>query len=148
MSAIVVNGVVERLKAAAPSLGGRVGFVADLSALIAAGNLPARSPAAYVLALGESAGEGAAMVGAQRQRVDETIGVVLVHAVHGDGATGAKSQSVIDAVADEVRQALLGWSPDDDVFAPVEYRRLRPLGLEKGAVVLQLEFATWWLIYA
>ncbi|MBX9702384.1 MAG: hypothetical protein K2X74_23300 [Acetobacteraceae bacterium] len=69
----------------------------------------AKMPAAYVLPLGASPGPNG-LVNATRQRVEETVAVVLVTSKLTD-ARGAAAASTIEDAWQAVRAALVGWTP-------------------------------------
>jgi hypothetical protein len=146
MTAPVVNAVIGRLSATVEELHQRVEDVVDLAELVKANILPKAMPAAWVLPIGEDAEPAADMAGGFRQRVAETVGVVLVHRVAGD-ATGKKSRLAVDLLADEVKTALIAWAPVDGID-PFEYRRARLLAMNAGAVFLQVDFLTRWYLRA
>lgn len=146
MTAAVINPVIIRLSDTVADLHQRVSDVADLAELVKTDNLPKAMPAAWVLPIGEDAEPAADMAGGFRQRVAETVGIVLVHRVAGD-ATGKKARLAIDNLADEVKQSLIAWAPVDGID-PFEYRRARLLAMNAGAVFLQLDFLTRWYIRA
>jgi hypothetical protein len=135
----IVDVVVGRLRAQVIGFEKRVEGAADLAALIQAKRLP-RTPAAFVLSIGEDAGEVKGITGAQRQRVSETIGVVILDKKQGE-ASGEEGYSKVEELRQNVRNALCGWrpAPDYELFA---MRRSRLLGMNFGAVFMQIDFAT------
>lgn len=146
MTAPVIGAVITRLSDTVEDLHQRVEDVTDLAELVKSGNLPKALPAGWVLPLGEDAEPAADMAGGFRQRVAETVGVVLVHRVAGD-ATGKKARLAVDHLADGVKQSLIAWEPVAGIDA-LEYRRARLLSMNSGAVFLQLEFLTHWYLRA
>lgn len=95
---------------------------------------PAQTPALYLLPLSEIGGDNN-RANAVSQRVALVFGTVLVLRRHGDAAGAAK----LDALAplrQAVRDALLGWTPDQhhDV---VTFHSGRLADMGNGAV--------WWL---
>ena len=69
----------------------------------------AKMPAAYVIPVSATAGPNGLANGV-RQRVEETIGVIILAAKLTDPRGNAAAQS-IDAVSNTIRAALVGWQP-------------------------------------
>lgn len=144
MSIDLVAAVTDRLKLQVADLQDRVEGAAELAALVQQNKLPQRTPAAFVLPLAQDGGPNDAATGGHRQRVLETVGVVVVVRHAGD-ATGRKQIAEFVPVLNAVRDSLAGWLPDAsyDVF---EFLRGRLVGLAGGAALQQLDFRTaWWL---
>lgn len=95
---------------------------------------PAQSPALYVLPLSEQAGDNNRAT-AVSQRVAIVFGTVIVLRRHGDAAGAAKLDE-IQPLRLALRDALLGWAPDQhhDV---VTFHSGRLADMGNGAV--------WWL---
>ncbi|WP_374653119.1 hypothetical protein [Dongia sp.] len=146
MSAIVMENIIARLKAQVTALHGRVEDAGELARLIAAGTAPRQVPAGFVVPIGEDAEPAVDMSGTLRQRVTETIGIVLVNSVAGD-ASGAKSRAPLDLINDAVKTALVGWEPAPGCDL-IEFRRSRLVGLQAGAVFIQTDVLTRWYLRA
>lgn len=110
-----LSPVVARLKEAL------VGFVAIGSAadIEAIGNGPVFTPSAFVAPMSESA-EVDGEVGPFDQRVTTLFSVILVVSNVSD-ETGAAALGGLQAMRDQVMQALLGWSPDAEFGEPIYY---------------------------
>jgi len=146
MTATVIDAVITRLSDVVEPLHQRVDDVADLARMMAANILPKVTPAAWVVPIGEDAEPAEHMTGGLRQRVAETVGIILVHSVAGD-STGAKARAVIDGCADLVKTGLIGWAPLAGID-PFEFRRARLIGAQNGAVFLQIDVLTRWYLRA
>jgi len=99
-----------------------------------------RCPAAYVIELGDDAGENGIATGGVRQRLTESVGVVLILASVRDGR-GAAASAELRPVRLAVRQALLGWAPDEAHDA-ITYLGGALVAAERGYVVWQDRYAT------
>lgn len=100
-------------------------------------------PAAWVIPLGDNAGEnrfGAGM--ATAQRVDTTFGVVLVVGDVSDQQGGAVVEQ-LTALRRDVRDALLGWYPDE-ATQPLVYSGGDALKFEAGLIWWQDTYSTAW----
>ena len=69
----------------------------------------AKMPAAYVIPLSSSPSDNN-LVNAVRQRVEETIGVLILAAKLTD-PRGSAAAMAVDGVIDAVRGAMVGWVP-------------------------------------
>jgi hypothetical protein len=139
MSVNVVNAVIERLKTQVPALHGRVQKAVDLAAMIDKGILPMQMPGAFVLWAGDRPSPND-MTGAVRQRVSETVSVVIVNRLAGDN-TGAKASDGADEISDAAIAALVGWSASDELD-PFEYQRGVLIGMQAGCVFVQIDVLT------
>lgn len=137
----LVTDVIARLESQVPALI-KVEGAAELSLLIDKGKLPPRTPAAFVLWLGEDAAPVATVTGVHRQQVTTVIGVVLVESVAGD-ATGARAYEEAAPLRDAVTDALAGWPPGTG-FEPCAYRRGRFVGMPQGKLMIQVDVSTTW----
>ena len=128
-----------RIEDQVAALAGRVEEVADLAALVAAGALPQRSPAAFVLPLGFDGGAGTAATGFYRQDKSETIGVILFVEAAGD-PRAQRALATVDSLKDAVVAGVAGWGPDSavGVFAA---RRGRLVSVTAGTVIYQIDFS-------
>lgn len=141
----LVQAAIDRLEAQVSDLKS-VEDAAELSELIRRNILPTRTPAAFVLPLGQEAQPSRSGTGRLHQQVQETLGVVLVYRHAGD-KTGGKGRAGLVPVREAVRGALMGWQPHGD-YTPLEARRTALQGLAAGAVILQMDFATAWIATA
>lgn len=112
---------------------------ADLAALIAAKQLPQRSPWAYVLPLGFNGGQPDVVSGMYRQPFEPVIGVVLVIRALDD-AKARKALATIDQLEQDILAEICGWAP---VGAIGVFRALRGrlVSVAGGLVIYQIEFA-------
>lgn len=113
---------------------------AELSALIEAGRLPTRTPAAYVLPLGEDAEASATYANRLSQRVNETIGVVLV-VNSRDRVAGSRALGDIQPLKASVQTALIGWKPEHFETA-MQMDRSRMFDMSAGYLFYQLDFTS------
>ena len=97
----------------------------------------------YVMLVDESAGDNT-LLNAVRQQVTTGVAVVIALTNYRD-RRGAAGIDAIETVRDEVRQALLGWAPDDDSGVMV-YRRGRLLDLQEATLWWSDEFEVQQLI--
>jgi hypothetical protein len=98
----------------------------------------ARLPAAYILPLGSQPG-ASGLVNRVRQRVVETIGVVILAGNLRDARGGAAAADIV-ALRDAVRTALLGWTP----AAGWEQAQLaggQLIGIDEGVLAWQERFS-------
>lgn len=131
--------IVERLRASCASLRA-VDGAAEFAAV--AGRVTTH-PAAWVIPLGESAGENRFSAGfATAQRVDTTFGVVLVVGDVSD-QQGAAATELLTAIRREVQAALLGWMPAE-ATQPLVYAGGDALRFEAGLIWWQDEYTTAW----
>lgn len=135
----IVDAIIARLESQVPDLR-QVEGAAELSEMIERGLLPHRTPAAYVLPLGDDAEDNALGVNAMSQRLTEIVGIVLVVRVAGD-ARGNRRRQALEPLIEDVRDALLGWVPLPD-HDPLEYQRGRLQGMQRAALIHQLDFRT------
>jgi hypothetical protein len=98
-------------------------------------------PAAWVIPLGDSPAENTLMAGGVMQTVDSVFGVLI--AVRD--LTDQRGEAGVDAVRErrvEVVEALLGWTPNTNEVAPIEYAGGRLVAFASGFVWWQEEFST------
>lgn len=135
----LVADIKARIEAGVPALAGRLEEVADLAALIAAGVLPQRSPAGYVIPLGFNGREPADAAGLFIQSLDETVGVVLVVEAAGD-PKAKRALATVDALDIAVRNAVCGYVPAGAIG---EFRAVRGrlVSVTAGTVIYQIDFA-------
>ncbi|AWB06812.1 hypothetical protein A6A40_17320 (plasmid) [Azospirillum humicireducens] len=121
----------------------------DFARLIAEKRLPARMPAAFVVAPGWNANYQR-RVGAVSHDITQGVAVVLVQSHAGD-ASGALARASVWPLELAVVTALAGWSPAEGylAFAATE-SRLQGLGSAgaAGAVASTLSFVTEWKLHA
>ncbi|MBK8157986.1 MAG: hypothetical protein IPK59_04070 [Rhodospirillaceae bacterium] len=146
MTIEVIDATMARVKSQVAALQGRVEDVADLALMVEKGVVPTQTPTAWVVPIAEDFEPAADMIGETRQRGTETVGIVLVHGVKGDGK-GAKARGILDALGNDVKVALLGWVPFSGCD-PMELRRVRLVGIQAGCVFLQIDVLTRWYLRA
>lgn len=128
---------------AIPDFHGRVQGAAALSALMAQGQAPQVTPAAFVLPLGLRGGAADAVTGLFRQQVAWTSGVVVCVRVAGD-VTGAKATEVLVPLIEAVILAIAGTDvlgPQGTAIGVWRVSRGELLSLSAGLLVYQLDFA-------
>ncbi len=116
-----------------------VSLALDFAALVSSGQLPQRTPAAFVLST-EVRARPDDLVGAEfhDQEMTETISVVLVVRHAGD-AIGARNADALYTLREAVRVALAGWVPDGVAAMQFSRSSLRSL-VAGGVAVLELTF--------
>lgn len=123
-----------------PAIAGLIGVeeAADLAALVAAKQLPQRSPWAYVLPLGFDGGAGDAVTGLYRQPFRQVIGVVLVVQALDD-PKARKALATVDGLEQALLAKICGWAPDGaiGVFGA---QRGRLISVAGGLVIYQIDF--------
>jgi hypothetical protein len=139
-----VDAAIARIKGQVADLNDRVAEAADLAELIEKRALPAQFPAAFVLWAGDRP-KPDDMMNIVRQEVTETFSVVVVIKKAGD-TTGTKGSAAIGrALRGDLISAMVGWQPSPN-HDPCEYAGGRLLGLQAGAVFIQVDFLTrWWI---
>lgn len=110
---------------------------ASLTELTARGILPQHTPAAWVLPLGEEAGAQQAGTMVTRQRLTETVAVVVAVRAADRLREAGRDQATV--LRDQVRAALLGWVPGGP-WTPMVFRRSRLSGLQGGAITYTAEY--------
>lgn len=126
------------VEAAAPVLAGRVGYAAEWTRVIAEGQLPQVTPAAFVLPGGLTGGQTRAATGLFIQDVSEMVSIVLIVRVAGD-ATGAAAVDEVRPIVAAVIGGVLGKGPDD---APGVWKlgRAELVGSQDSALIFQIDF--------
>lgn len=135
---IALSPIVERLRAQCASLR-HVAGAADFASIA---DRVTVHPAAWVVPLGDVAGENRFSAGATSQAVDASIGVVVCV---GD-VSDQKGSSAIEAltlVRREVLAALLGWPPDDGALG-LNYAGGDALRFSAGLIWWQDTYSTAW----
>ncbi|MGJ5203637.1 phage tail terminator protein [Bradyrhizobium sp. HKCCYLR20261] len=135
----LVDDVSARIDASVPALAGRIEGVADLAALIAAGALPQREVAAFVVPLGFDDRGGESVTSAHTQVLEESVAVILCIKALGD-AKARRALPTIEQLSGAVIAAVAGWAPGD-VAGVFRVTRGRLLSAEKGLVIYQIDFA-------
>lgn len=122
-----------------PALAGRVQGAAKLADLTKRGAGITADVAAFVLGLGLRGSPPDAVTGIYRQPIERLVGVVLMVRNLGD-ATGDKAAIEMDALVDEVVQAIAGVEAEGaiGVFALV---RGELVDIVAGTITYQLDFA-------
>jgi hypothetical protein len=133
----MIAAIITRLSSAPGSPFRTVAGAAEYAALQAPPPA-ARCPAAYVIELTQEAGPNGLATSGVRQRLTETIGVVLIVASLRD-ARGEAAAQALQPVRDWAAMALIGWSPWPDVDAITAVRG-RLIDAAEGYVVWQSEF--------
>jgi hypothetical protein len=137
---LLPDAIMARLAAEVPQLA-RVEAAAELAALVQGGRAPNRMPAAYVVPLGLRADPADVAAGLYRQRVVETVGVILVAGAAGDLRGGA-ALTPIHALRAAVIGALAGWDPEaGGGFGVLVLDRAALVSLNAGTIVYQVDFS-------
>lgn len=112
----------------------------ELAELIAGRDLPPRSPASFVVDLGDKAGQATVAAGFHRQRIQQRIGVLTV--VTYSGKAGARrAQAELEALRKPLADALVAWSPGGS-FSPLSLVDRRQIRNERSSAhyyLMQLE---------
>lgn len=137
----VVQAVIDRLTAQVAALAGVDGAL-ELADLMGRQILPQRFPWAFVMQVGEDAEPNALAVQALRQRVTDSIGVLIVHK-HAGSRAGAETRTALEPVKDAVIDALVNWQPGAEL-GPMELVRGRLVGMAGGAAFYQVDLRTDW----
>lgn len=135
---MIADTIIARLKANVAALGNRVEGAAALAPLIDGNELPATTPAAFVIPLGLDAGRAESSAGTHRQMLYLQWGVLLVVDYAGD-VTGAETMPEVGTIAAAIRAALAGFQPGSD--GVLELKRERLVKLSAGAAFYQLDFS-------
>lgn len=135
----MIAAVVERLQGAGWLR--RVETLAELAALTAPPPA-ARLPAAYVMPVGSRPGANAVM-GAVRQRVQETIAVILMAQNLRDAQGAAATMDVVELYT-RTRGLLVGWTPDP-AWEQLVLGPARLLGFSGGIVTWQETYSSAYL---
>ena len=136
----MIRAIAERLEAL--SLLNLVAGAADFAA--AAETTPPATPAAYVLPLQESASSNALSC-AVAQTVTASFGIALALTNVAD-AKGEAALADLKTVREAVGPALLGWTPDGETYAPLEFAGGALLGFKNGVLWWQDVYITQFLI--
>jgi hypothetical protein len=126
----VVSEIREQLEAIDPPVFNYVAGAAEFASLTGE---PLSTPAAYVMTEGEASAENQRMTGSILQRTEADIAVVIVTRNVSDGTGGAASDD-IEVLKQSVRDALVGFEPDN--AEPIEHIEGNLLKAKNGAV--------WW----
>lgn len=115
-----------------------VGNAADLET--ARKSSPAAVPAAFVLREESGDAPDGFTWGVLSQRVKASLIVVLWVRNYAAAAAGSGARGEMDALQLAVRQALIGWTSDADVFAPLSLHIERDIAFDGGSLVAQSIF--------
>jgi hypothetical protein len=135
----LVTDIKTRIESNVPTLAGRLEEVADLAALIAAGALPQRSPAGYVIPLGFNGRPPADAAGLFIQSLDKSVGLVLVVQAPGD-PKARRALATIDDLEADVLNAVCGFVPAGAI-GELHATRGRLVSVDAGTVFYQIDFA-------
>jgi hypothetical protein len=133
-----VKVVIDRLKAACPSLTNRVAGTAEFEEQVERTDLAV--PCAFVMPLSDEVSENATAGSIVTQVVEERFGIIVIVANTTDPRGQAGGESLDDLRA-ELWDALLGWEPDGS-HTPLEYRGGRHLAMNRARLIHQFDFAT------
>lgn len=133
----MIAAVIDRLRRAVPEL--RLVEGAVEYAALKAPPPAARRPAAYVMPLGAEPGGNQLATGI-RQRVQETVGVVILTGNLRDARGGAAVED-LEHLFRVVRAMLVGWVPEPG-YEAMQLGPARLLDFEAGVVAWQESFTT------
>jgi hypothetical protein len=136
----VIASVAARIGSQIAALANRVEEAADLAALVRVGQVPQRSPFAWVVPLGFDGGEADAMAGIYTQETSTSVGVILFVESVGDAAA-RRALPKVDELVTGIVNAVAGWEPDDDAIGVFEARRGRLVDINKGGLFYQIDFS-------
>lgn len=131
-----IERVIERLREQVSDLR----QVAGAAALAAAQEDLRSTPAAYVIPLAEQAARNALIGGAHSQQIAVHFGVVLAARQLRD-ARGQAGHEELERLRSAVKDALIGWAPDED-HDPIEIVRGQLLALTDAILWWQDEYLT------
>ena len=137
---MLIDDVIAQLKTEVAAFENRVEGAAELSALVAAGKWPQRTPAAWVLPLGFDQKGGESVAGMFTAMLSRGVGVVMFNRASGD-ATGGKSLPTIETLETGLLGALAGWQPASVSFGVLLPVRSRLISVAAGAVIHQIDFS-------
>lgn len=132
-----IKVLIDRLKAEAPSLGGRIAGSAEFEEATQRTDLPV--PCAFVLRMAEGTTPDQA-IDRTLQTVDEMFAVIVCVSNTTDGR-GQTGDDALDDIKPDLLGALLGWSPDAD-HNPMDYRGSHHLAMDRARLWHQYDFAT------
>ncbi len=136
----MISAITTRLETL--SLLNLVAGAADFAA--AAESTPLATPAAYVLPLQEAASSNALSC-AVAQTVTASFGIALALTNVAD-AKGVAALADLKTVRAAVGPALLGWTPDGDVYSPLEFAGGALLGFKNGVLWWQDVYVTQFIL--
>ena len=141
----LADKVQVRIRDRVPELARDTAGAVDFAALVAAGQLPQRLPAAFVI-VGGLIADGERRAGGTSSTVTQTIAVVLVQGDHRD-TTGEAARAAVWPLEWAVIRELAGWSPAPGYseFLLAE-DRLQGMGAagRTGVVACTISFTTEW----
>ncbi len=133
-----IQPIIDRLKAATTTLGGRVAGAAEFSAELEETRLTL--PCAFVLRANGSATE-ADTFDATMQMLTEEFAVIVAISTASDTRGQAASES-LDDVMEDIINALLGWRPTTVERLPFEYARDDHVSVDRARLWHQFIFRT------
>lgn len=133
----MLEAVITKISAEVPDLAGRVSGAVDFGALVAGGQMPASTYAAFVIPAGLNGRAAEAAAGSFVQSFDETIGVVVT--IRSFEAAARRAVDPLRELVRQVYECLCGWAPSDEVGVLV-LRAGRLLSMQAGLIVYQLDF--------
>lgn len=135
----MLDEIITQLKAEVADFENRVDTAAQLAALVRSGNLPNRTPCAYVVPLGFTTEPQKSAAGMFIQSIKPRVGVVIAVNTAGD-ASGAKSLPEIETLSDDVIAALAGWQPASAKDG-LQIVKGQLVSLTRGLILYQLDFS-------
>lgn len=133
----MIDALIAHLDANVSALSGRVDSAAALSDLLRRNALPQHTPAAYVLPTGFRGGKPDIISGLYRQRLEESVAVLIV--VRGHDRTGERALRELRPLLLEVIGKVAGWQPSgfEDEF---HFARGSISNVSTGTIAYQLDF--------
>jgi len=116
-------------------------IVAGAAELSLVAKMPPALPAVYVVLAEESAAPNERISGPLLQEVEADLALVLYAGSAAD-SRGETAMLSIDALAQTLKAALLGWSPNETTHAPLEYIGAETIKARDGLVQRELRFGT------
>lgn len=131
------SAIIVRLRAAAPSFGGRVAGATEFGLI--QNEIDVTVPAAFVMPAGEIVSPPAT-AGHMTQFVIEQFAVLVVVSTIADDR-GQAAADQLDDLKVELQAALLGWEPGD-LYSGMEYQGGVHLDVGRARLWHQFDFAT------
>lgn len=130
--------IIPRLRASCPSFANRIGGAVDFEGAQLAEELA--TPCAFVIPIATSPSENQLLGGVIAQDVTDVFGVAVCVS-NTANERGQDSAETMHDLLDEVRDALLGWSPGAD-FGPVEWAGIEFTAPDRARLWATISFST------
>lgn len=130
--------IIDKLKADAPSLGGRVSGFSDFIA-VAEREDSLAAPHAFVVRLNADV-EPSSTAGIVAQTIEERFGVLVCVDASAD-TRGLDADDRLDDLRSEIKAALVGWSPSPE-RSPFEDGGFETIAVNRARAWRRFEFTT------